>query len=102
MPTLLSRCDHIRVYNGCMALWPYAFFLLPLLNIIARTGFPNQSGSDLVLEDADGRVQAMVWCGIAALLSITRVACVAFSCVSHFEDGLAHFSNTSMGRWGLV
>lgn len=97
MPTLLSRCDHIRVYNGCMALWPYAFFLLPLINIIARTGFPNQSGSDLVLEDADGRVQAMVWCGIAALLSITRVACVAFS-VSMILVKEAAPSPASLGR----
>ncbi|THH20372.1 hypothetical protein EW146_g974 [Bondarzewia mesenterica] len=79
MPTVLARCDHARVYNFCMALWPYVFCVIPLLNIIARTGFPEQLGPGMILQNADARVQATVWCCIAALLGITRIATLAFS-----------------------
>jgi hypothetical protein len=37
----------------------------------------------LHLIDMDRRVQGIVWCGIAALLALSRLACLAFACV-HF------------------
>jgi len=37
------------------------------------------SEGGLHLADADSRVQAMVWCGITALLALSRLACLAFA-----------------------
>jgi hypothetical protein len=87
-PVLLARCDHIRLYNRCLSLWPYCFLMLPLLNIVARIGLPimdrQMSEGGLHLADADSRVQAMVWCGITALLALSRLACLAFACVDAY------------------
>jgi hypothetical protein len=59
--------------------------MLPLLNIAARVGFSainGRVGTDtLRLTDADRRVQAMVWCGIIALLALSRLGSVAFGWV---------------------
>lgn len=81
-PVLIARCDHIRAYNRCMSLWPFCFLTLPLLNIVARTGLSAINGDvatdTLRLSDADGHVQAMVWCGIVALLALSRLGSVAF------------------------
>jgi len=82
-PILLARCDHIRVYNTCIALWPSCFLAMPLLNIVARSGIPvmdhQMTVGALQLADADRRVQAIVWCGIAALLAVSRMGCLAFA-----------------------
>ncbi|TFY65498.1 hypothetical protein EVG20_g5566 [Dentipellis fragilis] len=83
-PIILAKCDHIRAYNACMAFWPYCFALLPFLNIIARAGLSEIQGGmlngiPLALDQADGRTQAMVWCGIAGLLGATRIACLSYS-----------------------
>jgi MFS family permease len=82
-PILLTRCDHVRVYNRCIRLWPYCFLALPLLNMVARVGLPMMdhqvSGEALRLTEVDRRVQAIVWCGIAALLTLSRLGCLAFA-----------------------
>ncbi len=68
-----------------MSLWPFCFLTLPLLNIVARTGLSAINErvvmDTLRLSDADRRVQAMVWCGIVAVLALSRVGSVAFGCV---------------------
>ncbi|KAI0063464.1 MFS general substrate transporter [Artomyces pyxidatus] len=73
-PWLLARCDHVRVYNACMGLWAYCFALLPLLNVVARLG-----GGGLTLAEADVRVQALVWCGLAVVLGLSKLGCLAFA-----------------------
>jgi len=58
-----------------------AFLVLPLLNIMARTGLPIMDQTTeraLHLTDADDRAQALVWCGITALLALSRLACLTF------------------------
>ncbi len=84
-PILLTRCDHVRVYNRCIGLWPFCFLALPLLNMVARIGLPMMDHKvreeTLHLTDVDRRVQAIVWCGIAALLALSRLGCLAFACV---------------------
>jgi hypothetical protein len=84
-PILLTRCDHVRVYNRCIGLWPFCFLALPLLNMVARIGLPMMDHKvreeALHLTDVDRRVQAIVWCGIAALLTLSRLGCLAFACV---------------------
>lgn len=53
--------------------------------MVARVGLPvmdhQVSEEALRLTDVDRRVQAIVWCGIAALLALSRLACLAFACV---------------------
>ncbi|TFY82285.1 hypothetical protein EWM64_g1724 [Hericium alpestre] len=83
-PILLAKFDHIRSYNWTMALWPYCFALIPTLNILARMGFPETqegilSSIPLSLDMVSASSRAMVWCGIAALLAVSRVACLAYS-----------------------
>ncbi|KAI9458027.1 MFS general substrate transporter [Russula earlei] len=82
-PTLLVRCDHVRLYNRCLGLWPYCFLALPLLNAVARIGLPivdhRLSEGTLYLTNADRHVQAIVWCGLTALLALSRLACLAFA-----------------------
>ena len=84
-PFLFARYDPIRLYNGCLSLWPYCFISLPLLNIVARIGLPTMgrqvTEGAVNLTDVDDRAQAMIWRGITALLALTRVACLAFGCV---------------------
>jgi hypothetical protein len=84
-PILFARYDPIRLYNGCLCLWPYCFLSLPLLNIVARIGLPTMDRQmregGFNLTDVDSRAQAMIWCGITALLALSRVACLAFGCV---------------------
>lgn len=38
----------------------------------------------LRLTDVDHRVQSIVWCGIAALLALSRLGCLAFACVDAY------------------
>ncbi|KZT11407.1 MFS general substrate transporter [Laetiporus sulphureus 93-53] len=72
MPYLLRRFDHARMYNACMALWPFCYVLMPGLNLIARAGT-----ADGVVMNAGAK--AMVWVGIAGLLGLARTACLAYS-----------------------
>jgi hypothetical protein len=76
------------VYNRCIRIWPYCFLALPLLNMVARVGLPMMdhqvSEEALRLTDVDRRVQAIVWCGIAALLTLSRLGCLAFACVDAY------------------
>jgi hypothetical protein len=69
---------------------------MPFLNIVARIGLPvmdHRMTEALHLKDADGRVQVMVWCGIAALLALSRLACLAFA----YVDACLHlFQNTDL------
>lgn len=87
-PILLTRCDHVRVYNRCISLWPYCFLALPLLNMVARSGLPmmdHQVREEVLrLTDVDHRVQSIVWCGIAALLALSRLGCLAFAWVDAY------------------
>ena len=76
MPHLLRRFDHAKMYNTCIAIFPYCFVLLPCLNLIARSGA-------VVGEDGDVGVtpstKALLWVAIGCLLGMARTACLAFS-----------------------
>ena len=56
--------------------------------MVARVGLPMMdhqvSEEALHLTDVDRRVQAVVWCGIAALLALSRLGCLAFACVDAY------------------
>jgi hypothetical protein len=59
--------------------------MFPLLNATARIGIPIMDHrvreEVLQLTDTDHHVQAIVWCGLTALLALSRLACLAFACV---------------------
>ncbi|PFH50074.1 hypothetical protein AMATHDRAFT_146063 [Amanita thiersii Skay4041] len=75
MPTILRRFDTEKVYHFCMRLWPLTFAFLPILNIIARGGFDDETGT------MSQRTLTLVWIGIGVILSIARVGCLAY-CVN--------------------
>ncbi|TEB35962.1 MFS general substrate transporter [Coprinellus micaceus] len=60
LPTLLIKFGHAHLYNFCMLMWPVAYALMPFLNIFAYS-----------------RIQ--LWVAMSILLSISRVACLAYS-----------------------
>lgn len=73
MPALLRTFDGVAMYVWCMRVWPAAFALFPLLNVVARAG--------AALDGAPPETSAAVWAGVALVLMMTRIACIAFSCV---------------------
>ncbi|KAI0053845.1 MFS general substrate transporter [Auriscalpium vulgare] len=81
-PVLLRRCDHVRLYNACMSVWLYCFALLPLINVVACTGFApdaENAGVARTLAQAEVHVQALVWMGLAVILAISKFACLAYA-----------------------
>lgn len=56
--------------------------------MVARVGLPVMDHQvreqALHLTDVDRRVQAIVWCGIAALLALSRLGCLAFAYVDAY------------------
>ena len=77
MPHLLRRFDHAKMYNVCVAIYPYVYLLLPLLNLVARNGLVE--GVDGAPDGVTPGTKALLWLGIAVLLGMARVACLAFS-----------------------
>ena len=76
MPYLLRRFDHAKMYNTCVAIYPYVYLLLPLLNVIARRGVVVSEDG---VERVDPGTKTLLWLGIAILLGMARIACLAFS-----------------------
>ncbi|EKM55532.1 uncharacterized protein PHACADRAFT_256226 [Phanerochaete carnosa HHB-10118-sp] len=76
MPYLLRRFDHAKMYNTCVAIFPWVFSLLPLLNLIARRGvIVGEDGAESVTP----ATKALLWVGIGILLALARSAALAFS-----------------------
>lgn len=73
MPTLLRSLSAATLYYFCMAVWPITFIGLPFLNLIARTGYDENTQS------IDPRTLAAVWACIGFILACSRVACLAYS-----------------------
>jgi hypothetical protein len=65
LPTLLVRFEPARLYNFCMWLWPLCYIVLPALRVIVHSPF-------------------LLWVAIGFVLTVSRVACLAYSCVVHY------------------
>ncbi|TDL27292.1 MFS general substrate transporter [Rickenella mellea] len=77
MPPLLRTFNSARLYKFCMAIWPYAFLVLPVLNLLARANLEDAGvGTGEVVNT---RVNAFLWIGIGCALAMSRVACLAYS-----------------------
>ncbi|KAK2467032.1 hypothetical protein APHAL10511_001290 [Amanita phalloides] len=73
LPSLLNIFNNAKLYSFCMALWPFAFAVLPFLNSIAVIGMDPSTGT------INPYAFAPLWVGIAVALSIARFSCIAFS-----------------------
>ena len=87
MPYLLRRFDHAKMYNFCMAIWPYCYVLLPGLNLIARMGVVDEATGQI-----DPSTKALLWIGIGGILLLARSACLAFSYVSLIRCNSSKYS----------
>jgi len=65
-----------------MALWPYTFLVLPILNFIARAGIDETTGA------LGSTTIAFLWIGIVLVLLLSKIAGLSYSCV--FTCRLAH------------
>jgi len=73
MPAILRRVNHAKMYHFCMKIWPFIFLSLPVLNIIARRGIvPGKTEFDLF-------TIITLWVCIAVVLSMARIAFLAYS-----------------------
>ncbi|KAH7889900.1 major facilitator superfamily domain-containing protein [Phlebopus sp. FC_14] len=73
MSYLLRTFDCAKMYNFCMALWPYTYLSLPILNLIACKGLDEVTGT------FDESTTAMLWTGIAIVLGMSKAAGLAYS-----------------------
>lgn len=109
LPTLLVKVDHARLYNICMFFWPLTYLAVPLLNIVARRGVHEKAlGFNLDLhsswnvpgfdtmplrynqygsmdnddsKEEQARVTYLIWLGIFLIMIMSRIGCLAYSCV---------------------
>ncbi|KAG6379111.1 major facilitator superfamily domain-containing protein [Boletus reticuloceps] len=72
MSYLLRTFDCAKMYNFCMGLWPYAYTVLPILNVIARSGIDEGTGQ------LGPYTTAALWTGIAIALTLARAGTVAY------------------------
>lgn len=76
MPYLLRRFDHAKMYNTCVAIFPWVFLFLPVLNLVARHGVViGEDGTEIIPPST----KALLWTGIGILLGMARCAALAFS-----------------------
>ncbi|EGN96080.1 hypothetical protein SERLA73DRAFT_185613 [Serpula lacrymans var. lacrymans S7.3] len=73
MSYLLRTFDCAKMYNFCMGIWPYTFAILPLLNIIARSGLDKTTGL------LSTPTVALLWSGIACVLAMSKIGALAYS-----------------------
>ncbi|KAF8630390.1 hypothetical protein AX15_002946 [Amanita polypyramis BW_CC] len=73
LPLLLRIFNNAKLYNFCMALWPFAFVVLPFLNHIAV------NGAETLTDTLDAKTNSMLWVGVAVTLCLSRVGCLAYS-----------------------
>ncbi|KAI6150968.1 hypothetical protein BKA82DRAFT_34992 [Pisolithus tinctorius] len=72
MPYLLRTFDCAKMYVFSMGMWPFVYFFLPFLNLIARWG----SAEDGKVGD---KVVAILWIGIAITLGLSKIGSLAYS-----------------------
>ncbi|KAF8201618.1 major facilitator superfamily multidrug-resistance, DHA1 sub-family [Pholiota molesta] len=96
MPTILRRVNHAVMYHFCMKIWPFTFLFLPLLNAIARQGTISQTGK------LDSFTTSILWCGIAFVLCIARVAFLSYAVNMLLIKRFAPNSSSLGSTTGLV
>jgi hypothetical protein len=74
---LLRRFKPSTLFKACMTVWPFAFALLPALNMIARLGSHiSESGEGRTLEPS---ALTILWIGIGLAQCLSKISCLAFS-----------------------
>ncbi|KAI6118743.1 major facilitator superfamily domain-containing protein [Pisolithus croceorrhizus] len=72
MPYLLRKFDCAKMYLFSMSMFPFVYFCLPFLNLIALWGSTEDG-------NVDTRVVAILWVGIAVTLGLSKIGTLAFS-----------------------
>ncbi|KIK53757.1 hypothetical protein GYMLUDRAFT_207175 [Collybiopsis luxurians FD-317 M1] len=72
MPLLLRRFEAARIYNVCIAAWPFVFLILPCLNLFARYGVDKGTG------ELGTHARAVLWAGIFFDLALSRIGGIAY------------------------
>lgn len=67
MPRVLRKFEHPRIFHFSLSVWPYAFALLPALNLAVRH------------TTASAYAPCVLWTGIVLILSIARVGFLGYS-----------------------
>ena len=70
MPALLRRKGTLPVFSACMRVWPAAFAALPLAALVRAAAGEGTEGG------------AKTWAAVAVALLLSRLGCLAFSCVA--------------------
>ncbi|KAG8729736.1 hypothetical protein FRC11_008140 [Ceratobasidium sp. 423] len=73
LPTVFRRAKPIKTFEACMGLWPIAYAIPPILNIMARAS--SENGQRPIGTTASAAIWAGIW--IAQLLS--KSACMAYA-----------------------
>lgn len=77
MKRILATFDHAKTYYVCNSVWPLVYLMFPFLNLIARRGLEEVSGT------ASSHSVALVWVGVGLNLMLNRIACLCYSFVVH-------------------
>jgi hypothetical protein len=75
LPSLLHRFKSQTVFTFLIGFWPVAFLMLPILNLIARSGFDEAAG---IMHPS---YQSVIWVGVCILLALARAGWLAYSYV---------------------
>jgi hypothetical protein len=73
LPVILRRCKPAKVFSVCMALWPIAYTIPPILNAIARASSSNGEHAISI------QASAVIWIGIWLAQLLSKFACMAYS-----------------------
>ncbi|KZP29862.1 MFS general substrate transporter [Athelia psychrophila] len=73
IPYILRTFDTAKMYNLCFCVYPLVFPIMAVLNVIARAGYDETTGT------LSAQTTAAVWAGIALLLLMSRFAMLAFA-----------------------
>jgi hypothetical protein len=81
MPPLLKRVHAGKMYMICMWVWPFAFLLLPVLNLIARHGGGSlgkgrSAGYEL---EPNPAMEGLLMAGVALTLALSRIGSLGYS-----------------------
>lgn len=76
LPIFLRRFDALTVFRFTLQTWPVTFALMPVLNVLAR----------FAVQHPGPQAEALLWVAISFVLFMSRLGCMAFSCVWRVSD----------------
>lgn len=79
------------MYRTLMSLWPIIYFILPLLNVLARWTAPPEIALGTAITENGGneyfKAGIVLWAGIGILLALVRIEIMSFA----YATRMIHF-----------